>query len=112
MARTILEVDAMVVDSTGAFNHITNYPKRFDSNSYNNDLEGTMKRAKAEYHSTLSTMYANQANRQIQTVRLANVKGETILCESIGDFIIEIPEETQYQAAEMPPLFYLTFFIN
>ena len=101
MGRTILEVDAMVVDSTGAFNHITNYPKRFDSNSYNNDLEGTMKRAKAEYYSTLSSMYSNQANRQIQTVRLTNVKGEIILRESIGNFpideisnIVIEPEET------------------
>ena len=93
MGRTILEVDAMVVDATGAFNHITNYPKRFDSNSYSGDLEGTMKRAKAEYYSTLSVMYSNQAGRQIQTVRLTNVKGEIILRESIGSFSDEEPQE-------------------
>ena len=88
MARTILEVDATIVDANGAFNHITNYPKRFDSNSYDGDLEGTMKRAKAEYYSTLSAMYANQAGRQIQTVRLSNVNNETILRDSIGNFIV------------------------
>ena len=95
MGRTILEVDAMIVDANGAFNHITDYPKRFDSNNYQGDLKGTMKRAKAEYHSTLSAMYANQAGRQIQTVKLTNVKGETILRESIGDFIIANEEEEE-----------------
>ena len=93
MGRTILEVDATVVDANGTFNHITNYPKRFDSNSYNNDLEGTMKRAKAEYYNTLGAMYANQSGRQIQTVKLSNVKGQLILRESIGDFPIEETEE-------------------
>ncbi len=93
MGRTILEVDATIVDSTGAFNHITNYPKRFDSNTYDGDLEGTMKRAKAEYYNTLGAMYANQANRQIQTARLSNVKGELILRESIGGFVEAEEEE-------------------
>ena len=86
MARTILEVDATVVDANGAFTHVTNYPKKFDSNSYSEDLEGTMKRAKAEYFNVLGGMYGNQAGRQIQTVVLRNVRGETILRESIGSF--------------------------
>ena len=97
MARTFLEVDFTIVDATGAFNHVYGYPKRFDSNSYSNDLEGTMKRAKAEYFSTLSSAYGNQANRQIQTVRLSNVKGELILRESIGDFPFVIPTEEEEQ---------------
>ena len=93
MARTILEVDAMIVDANGAFNHMSNYPKRFDSNNYDNDLEGTMKRAKAEYYNTLGAMYANQANRQIQTVRLTNVRGEIVLRETIGGFPVDVVEE-------------------
>ena len=94
MARTILEVDFTIVDANGTFNHASNYPKKFDSNSYEGDLEGTMKRAKAEYFNTLGSAYGNQANRQIQTVSLRNVKGESILNESIGGFPIEPePEE-------------------
>ena len=93
MARTILEVDATIVDANGSFNHITNYPKRFDSNSYEGDLEGTMKRAKAEYHHTLGDMYGNQAGRQIQTAVLRNVRGDVILRESIGSFPVDVPEE-------------------
>ena len=94
MARTILEVDATVVDANGTFNHMSGYPKRFDSNSYAEDLEGTMKRAKAEYYNTLGSMYGNQAGRQIQTVTLSNVRGDLILHESLGNFPIEVePEE-------------------
>ena len=93
MARTILEVDAVVVDSNGTFNRMTGYPKRFDSNTYDGDLAGTMKRAKAEYYNTLGSMYGNQANRQIQTARLTNIRGDTVLCESIGNFPVDIPEE-------------------
>ena len=95
MARTILEVDAIVVDSNGTCNHMSGYPKRFDSKNYSDDLEGTMKRARAEYFTTLGSMYGNQANRQIQTVTLTTVKGRQILSESIGDFPVEPvePEE-------------------
>ncbi len=94
MARTILEVDAKVVDANGTFNHMSGYPKRFDSNSYSEDLEGTMKRAKAEYFITLGAMYGNQAGRQIQTVTLSNVRGDLILHDSMGNFPIDVePEE-------------------
>ena len=84
MARTILEVDAVVVDANGTFNRMSGYPKRFDSNNYSGDLEGTMKRAKAEYHHTLGDMYGNQAGRQVQSARLTDVYGTTYLRESIG----------------------------
>ena len=92
MARTILEVDAKVVDANGTYNHMSGYPKRFDSNSYSEDLEGTMKRAKAEYYNTLGSMYGNQAGRQIQTVTLSNVRGDLILHDSMGNFPIEVEE--------------------
>ena len=92
MARTILEVDAFVVDANGTFNHMSGYPKRFDSKNYNDDLEGTMRRARAEYFTTLGTLYGSQSNRQIQTVMLYNVKGRIVLSESIGDFPAPEPE--------------------
>ena len=101
MARTILEVDFTIVDANGSFTHAQNYPKKFDSNNYDGDLEGTMKRAKAEYFTTLGGAYGNQANRQIQTVLLTNVYGATILRESIGSFAIESePEEEPEEVVE------------
>lgn len=96
MARVIHEVDFTIVDANGTFNHASNYPKKFDSNSYDSDIEGTMKRAKAEYFTTLGGAYGNQANRQIQTVTLRNVYGEVLLRESIGSFPVdEIVEEVE-----------------
>ena len=104
MGRTILKVDAFVVDANGTFNNISTYPRRFDSNSYDGDLAGTMKRAKADYYNVLGSMYANQAGRQIQTVILSNVHGDVILRESIGDFIIEEPvvEEPEGESEPEP----------
>ena len=93
MERAILEVDAILVDSNGTCNHVSGYPKRFDSKNYNDDLEGTMKRARAEYYTTLGSMYGSQSNRQIQTVTLTTVKDRQVLSESIGDFPVDIPEE-------------------
>ena len=95
MARTILEVDAKIVDANGVFNHLNGYPKKFDSKSYQDDLEGTMKRAKSEYFSTLSAMYGNQAGRQIQAVSITNAYGHVILCESIGGFSEDTPVEPE-----------------
>lgn len=89
MARIIHEVDFTVVDANGAFTHATSYPKKFDSDTYNGDIDGTMKRAKAEYFNTLGGAYGNQAGRQIQTVILKNVFGEVLLRESIGGFPTE-----------------------
>ena len=97
--RNIFEVDAIVVDANGTFNHMSGYPKRFDSNSYSEDIEGTMKRAKAEYYNTLGSMYGNQSNRQIQTVMLTTVKGKVILSDSIGDFPTPV---TEYPVDEVP----------
>ena len=39
MKREIYEVYAKVVDSTGAYNTLSGYPKVFDSHSYNDDID-------------------------------------------------------------------------
>ena len=42
MARQIFIVDARIVDQNGTFNHISGYPKVFDSNSYQGDIFSTV----------------------------------------------------------------------
>lgn len=94
MARTILTVNAIQVvvsqaNPQGIKSVVDGYPKDFDSSRspYNGDIEATMKAAKAEYYDRLSKNYADtNANRIIKTVTLENVRGETILRESIGAF--------------------------
>lgn len=74
----------------GIFSVVQNYPKNFDSMSYNGDVELTMRKAKAEYYNRLGIMYDDtNETRIMKTVTLENAKGETILHESIGNFVIE-----------------------
>ena len=65
MERAIFEVYAKVVDSTGAYNTLSGYPKVFDSKGYGNDPEKTRQRAYGEWHNALSEM-AKVDSRQIQ----------------------------------------------
>ena len=95
MARTILTVNATQVVTSqanpqGIISTVSGYPKTFDSTSYDGDIELTMKKAKADYFNRLGIMYDDtNASRLIKTVTLENVKGETILHESIGSFPVE-----------------------
>lgn len=98
MARIILIVNAtQVVTSTthpeGLFSVMPEYPKTFDSENHNKDIELTMKAAKAEYFDRLGKNYGDtNAARIMKTVTLEAADGRQILKESIGGFI-EQPEE-------------------
>lgn len=91
MARQIYEVYAKVVDSNGNYNTLTNYPKVFDSRNYQDDIQKTLKRARAEFHETLGAMYKRD-DRILQTVILMAADGSRILDECIGT-LYEEPEE-------------------
>lgn len=99
MARTILTVNAtqVVISTTnprGIKSVVNGYPKDFDSRSNNDDVELTMKKAKADYYNRLGIMYDDtNANRIMQTVTLEAADGRQILHESIGGFTVEPIEE-------------------
>lgn len=90
MARMILIVNATQVVTSqanpmGIKSVISGYPKDFDSKDYSDDLELTMKKAKADYYTRLGTMYADvNPARIMQTVTLEAIDGHQILHESIG----------------------------
>ena len=67
MSRAIFEVYAKVIDANGAYNTLTGYPKVYDSNSYDGDVEKALARARGEYHTCLGTMYPRD-DRQAQFV--------------------------------------------
>lgn len=100
MARNIFIVNATIVDANGSYAVLSGYPKTFDSKIYSDDIEGTLNRAKSDYHNVLGTMYGNQANRQIQTATLMTVRGDMILREAIGNFPVEPEPEPNPEAEE------------
>ena len=73
MKREIYEVHANIVDSNGSYNKLSNdYPKKFDSMSYENDVDKALRRAESAMHTAAGTMYAVDS-RQVQTTYIIRV---------------------------------------
>lgn len=86
--RNIYLVTAWIVDSTGTLHILEGYPKSFDSNSYNNDIDKALQRARGEYHEIIGTL-CKRDDRQIQTVTLTDIRGSHMEAPfSIGSFSI------------------------
>lgn len=83
----------------GLFSIIPDYPKTYDSRSYNateqnpnGDTDAALKAAKAEYFSRLSAFYAGSPTRVMATVTLETAQGRTVMQECIGAFPDMTPE--------------------
>ena len=85
MARNIFIVDAYQVNGEGVYSHISGYPKPFDSNDYNNDVDVALKRANGSFASAWSGFCAVD-NKQIQTVTLTDILGNQIDKKVVGGF--------------------------
>ena len=92
MARQIFIVDAHIVDANGTFNYISGYPKRFDSNSYDSDIDKTQRRAEGDMSEAWGAM-CKRDDRQIQTVTLSTVDGFQIERRTMGQFTEEEPNQ-------------------
>ena len=83
MERAIYVVNAFIIDSTGAFNIMSGYPKSFDSRNYNNDLDKTFRRAQGDFSETWGAM-CKRDDRLMQTVTLEDASGFQIDHKSSG----------------------------
>lgn len=71
----------------GMLSNMPNYPKNFDSMSYNDDLEKAYWMAKADFLAEQSTlMTADNPNRVMWTVTLTRADGRQMMAESWGAF--------------------------
>ena len=78
--RQIFEVHATIVDSSGARQVITGYPKSYDSHNqqFNDNIDACLQRAKAEAYKTFGDMLL-VTTRQLQTVILQQADGKQII---------------------------------
>ena len=67
MARKIFTVYATIVNAQGQKGTPTGFPKTFDSESYNGDVDKALKRAKGAAYTEFGSMCAVD-DRQLQTV--------------------------------------------
>ena len=91
MARQIYIVDARVVDANGTFNHVSGYPKIFDSNGYQGDIEKTRRRADGDMSDAWSDM-CKVDTRQVWTVTMETMDGFQLEKKSGGKFPADEPE--------------------
>ena len=91
MARSIFIVNATQVNAQGQFSTVSGFPKTFDSNSYNNDTDKALRRAKAAFHAQCAENYAVDG-KIMQTVTLTKVNGQMIMRDSEGVFPVENAE--------------------
>ena len=92
MARQIFIVDAHIVDANGTFNYVDGYPKRFDSRSYQGDVDKAQRRAEGDMSDAWGDM-CKVDTRQIQTVTLMTADGQLIEKKSMGRFVEPEPNE-------------------
>jgi len=74
MKRQIFIVDAVIVDANGTINHLSNYPKNFDSHVYGDDIDKALKRAQGDF-SEVWGAFCKRDDRQMQTVTLTTADG-------------------------------------
>ena len=90
MARNIFIVDAYQVNEQGTYAHINGYPKVFDSESYEGNVDTALKRAQGSFASTWSGFCAVD-NMQLQLVTLMDINGDLLDKKCLGT--VNQPEE-------------------
>ena len=98
IARQIFVVDATVVDANGTFNHLSGYPKLFDSKNYENDIDKARRRAEGDMSEAYGAM-CKVDSRQLQTVTLMTADGAMLDAKHIGA-IAPLPEPEPEPEAE------------
>ena len=94
MQREIYFVNALIVQSNGAFSVLSGYPKTFDSKSYDNDVQKAMQRAKADWNEVLGTM-GKRDDRPLQEAYVIRMSdGVQIFADKFG----AMPEEPEPNA--------------
>jgi len=98
IARQIFVVDATIVDANGTFNHLSGYPKLFDSKNYENDIDKARRRADGDMSEAYGEM-CKVDSRQLQTVILMTADGAMLDAKHIGA-IAPLPEPESERESE------------
>ena len=91
MPRNIYTVSAYVIDANGTYNVLSGYPKVFDSNSYNYDINKALIRAYGDFSEVWGAM-CKRDDRQLQVVTLSESNGSLIDRKCDG-FLLDPEEE-------------------
>ena len=98
MKREIYIVDATVVDANGTYNHLSGYPKTFDSHNYGDDIAKAKRRAEGDMSEAYGAM-CKIDTRQLQTVILMTADGGVLDRKFIGK-VADLPDPEPEEEAE------------
>lgn len=94
MQRQIFEVQSKTFSQSvgGYVSNLSGYPKTFDSHSYGDDIDLTLKKAQGAFAEAWSNA-CKIDNREIQTILLMTIDG-VILEKRVLGKLEELPDET------------------
>ncbi len=94
MQRQIFEVQSKTYSMTvgGYVSNLSGYPKTFDSHSYSDDIDLTLKKAQGAFAEAWSNA-CKIDNREIQTILLMTIDGVVLEKRVLGK-LEELPDET------------------
>ena len=94
MQRQIFEVQSKTYSQTvgGYVSNVSGYPKVFDSHSYNDDIDLTLKKAQGAFAEAWSNA-CKINNREIQTILLMTIDGVILERKVLGG-LADLPDET------------------
>lgn len=90
MKRQIFVVDARIVDANGALHTLDGYPKAFDSQNYQNDIDKARRRAEGDLSETWGAM-CKRDDRQMQMVKLTTADGFELETRRTGQ-LADLPD--------------------
>lgn len=94
MKRQIFEVQSKTYSQTvgGYVSNVSGYPKTFDSHSYDDDINLTLKKAEGAFAEAWSNA-CKIDNREIQTILLMTIDGVILERKVLGG-LADLPDET------------------
>lgn len=96
MARNIFIVDSYLVTGTGVFSHFQGFPKSYDSQSYDGDVDTALRRATSAFADQWALFGTSEADdRQIQMVTLTDITGFQIAKQVVGQLVQEEATTTE-----------------
>ena len=82
--RNIFIVNAYQVTQDGTYQKLNGFPKAFDSESYDHDIDTALMKATSSFAATWSTFCDGAKSKQVQTVTLDSIDGFRIDQKTVG----------------------------
>jgi len=92
MAKNIFIVDAYQLDGEGGYAHRSGYPKAFNSDAYDQNVDTALNRATAAFATAWAEACNTAEQKQLQTCTLMDITGLQLDRKCVGAIVEPEPE--------------------